>query len=81
MRTNMTNIIIEREELENIQKENDLLTQQTVKLQEEIIHMQKTIKQLQLNKLNTDQTKSQIIVSNSNNNEILSDDENIDMEK
>lgn len=81
MRTNMTNIIIEREELENIQKENDLLTQQTVKLQEEIIHMQKTIKQLQLNKLNTDQTKSQIIVSNSNNNEILLDDENIDMEK
>ncbi|XP_025404729.1 c-Myc-binding protein homolog [Sipha flava] len=47
MRTNMTEIVSEREELEELQNENDTVMLQIIELQEEIINMKKKIEELQ----------------------------------
>lgn len=67
----MTNVISEREELEDLQKENETVMQQIIELQEEIIDMKKMIEKL----LPSESPSVPRFVSDSNdNNNTVSDE-------
>lgn len=63
----MTKVISEREELEELQKENIAMMQQIIQLQKEIIDMEKMIEELQPILSNSEPQ----VVPDSNDNKIV----------